>query len=321
MSRSCARWKAISAAAAPIRESSRLFAASPISPGRREEEAMIEKPEIEFERYELDAGPAYHFEMVEMERRDFFKTLGGGILIIVALKDALANQDQESGGGRRGGASRSLPQEIGAWLQIGEDGGVTVYTGKVEVGQGIRTSLSQVVAEELRIPITSIRMVMGDTELTPYDMGTFGSRTTPDMSPKLRKAAAAAREVLIDLAAKQSLADRSVLVVADGKVTNPQTKQSFTFGQLTKGEKLMKAIDDASPLTPPDKWEIAGKPVARVNGREIVTGAHRYTSDMKLPGMLYGKVLRPPAFEASLASPSSLDTEEAASMAGVTVVR
>jgi CO/xanthine dehydrogenase Mo-binding subunit len=279
---------------------------------------MIEAPEIELERYELDAGPAYHFAMVEMERRDFFKALGGGILIIVALKEALANQDQESGGGRRGSAGRSLPQEIGAWLQISEDGAVSVYTGKVEVGQGIRTSLSQVVAEELRIPIGSIRMVMGDTELTPFDMGTFGSRTTPDMSPQLRKAAAAARELLLDLAAQQSEVDRSALVIADGKITNPQTKQSFTFGQLTKGRKLMKAIDGASPLTPPDKWEIAGKPVARVNGLEIVTGTHRYTSDLKLPGMLYGKVLRPPAFKAS---PSALDTKEAERIAGVTVVR
>ena len=80
---------------------------------------------------------------------------------------------------------------------------VTVYTGKVEVGQNIRTSLTQAVAEELRAPLTSIRMVMGDTDLTPFDAGTFGSRTTPTMSPQLRKAAAAAREMLIDLAAEQ----------------------------------------------------------------------------------------------------------------------
>src|SRR5262245_48591158 len=135
-------------------------------------ESVIE-PVIEPERYELAAGPAYHFELA---RRDFFKALGSGVLIVFALEDALAQQ--ESGGGRRRGGGAPLPQEIGAWLHIDETGAVTVYTGKVEVGQDIRTSLSQVVAEELRVPVTSIHLVMGDTDLTPYDAGTFGSQTT-----------------------------------------------------------------------------------------------------------------------------------------------
>jgi nicotinate dehydrogenase subunit B len=275
------------------------------------------EPEIEAERYELESGPAYHFEM---ERRDFFKALGGGILIIFALQEALASQDQESGGGRRGNAGRSAPQEIGAWLHIAEDGAVSVYTGKVEVGQDIRTSLAQVVAEELRVPMNSIRMVMGDTDLTPYDAGTFGSRTTPAMSPQIRKASAAAREMLIDLAAGHTKVDRRALVVDDGKITDPRTKQAFTFGQLTKGKKLMKTIGEAAVLSP-DKWEIAGKSVAKVNGREIVTGEHRYTSDLKLPEMLYGKIFRAPALNAALASPSAIDTKAAEAMAGVTVVR
>lgn len=268
--------------------------------------------EIEPERYELTAGPAYRFEMA---RRDFFKGLGGGLLIVFALTEARAQQ--ESGGGRRGGG-RALPQELSAWLHIGEDGAITVYTGKVEVGQDIRTSLAQVVAEELRVPVTKIKMVMGDTDLTPYDAGTFGSQTTPMMSPRLRKAAAAAREMLLDLAAEQSKADRTAFVVADGKVTHPKTKQSFTFGQLTKGQKLTKAISDSVTLTPNTEWNVAGKPLAKVNGRDIVTGKHQYTSDMKLPGMLYGNVLRPAAFGATLAT---LDTKAAENMPGVTVVR
>ena len=219
-------------------------------------------PELELERYELTAGPAYHFQVA---RRDFFKGLGGGVLLVFALNPAHAQQ--ESGGGRRGGG-RTAPQEISAWLHIGEDGAITVYTGKVEVGQDIRTSLAQVVAEELRAPITAIRMVMGDTDLTPYDAGTFGSQTTPMMSPRLRKAAAAAREMLLDLAAEQSKVDRSAFVVADGKVTNPKTKQSFTFGQLTKGQKLTKAISDNVPLTPLAAWKVAGKPVTKLNPKE-----------------------------------------------------
>ena len=270
------------------------------------------EPALEPERYELTAGPAYHFQVA---RRDFFKGLGGGVLLIFALNPAHAQQ--ESGSGRRGGG-RTVPQEISAWLHIGEDGAITVYTGKVEVGQDIRTSLAQVVAEELRVPIASIKMVMGDTDLTPYDAGTFGSQTTPMMSPRLRKAAAAAREMLLDLAAEQSNVDRSAFVIADGKVTNPKTKQAFTFGQLTKGQKLAKAIIDSVSLTPPAEWKVAGKPLTKVNGRDIVTGKHQYTSDIKLPGMLYGKVLRPAAFGATL---SGVDTKAAESMTGVTVVQ
>lgn len=265
------------------------------------------------ERYELATGPAYHFELA---RRDFFKTLAGGILIVLTLEDGLAQQ--ESGGGRGRGPGRQLPQEIGAWLHIGEDGAVTVYTGKTEVGQDIRTSLTQVVAEELRAPVASIRMVMGDTDRTPYDAGTFGSRTTPAMGPQLRKVAAAARELLTDLAAERLTGERGSLIAADGKITHPPTQQSFTFGQLSKGQRLTKAIGESAPLTPPDQWKIAGKALPKVNGREIVTGKHQYTSDLKRPDMLYGKVLRPSAFGATLAS---IDTREAESLAGVTIVR
>ena len=101
------------------------------------------------------------------------------------------------------GFNRELPKEIGAWIHIDEDGSITVYTGKVEMGQNIRTSLTQAVAEELHVPVSSIRLVMGDTDVSPFDAGTFGSRTTPTMAPQLRKAAVAARETLIALAAQQ----------------------------------------------------------------------------------------------------------------------
>ncbi|HEV2883875.1 MAG TPA: molybdopterin cofactor-binding domain-containing protein, partial [Pyrinomonadaceae bacterium] len=265
------------------------------------------------ERYELAVGPVYHFELV---RRDFLKTLGGGIFIVTALRGVRA-QD-ESGGARRGPRGGTLPQEIGAWLHIGDDGVITAYTGKVEVGQDIRTSLSQAVAEELRAPVESVRLVMGDTELTPFDAGTFGSRTTPAMNPQLRKAAAAAREMLIDLAASQMKVERGSLVVAGGRITHPSTNQSLSFGQLSKGQKLMRAIGEGVLITPPDKWEVAGKSTPKVSGRTIVTGEHRYTSDMKRPGMLYGKVLRPVTFGATL---SSVDVKAAEGMTGVTVVR
>jgi len=274
---------------------------------------MNEKPQaaivLDPERYELSAEPLYHFDV---DRREFFKLLGAGVLVYSALNRAVT---QESGGAGHSWGD-SLPKEIDTWLHIGENGRVIVYTGKVEVGQNIRTSLSQAVAEELHIAIDKIEMVMGDTQLTPFDMGTFGSRTTPTMNLQLRKVAAAARDLLVGLAAAQWQADRTRLVAADGRVGDPQTKRSVEYAALVKGQQLAASIPFDDPLVSATDWKIAGQSVHKVNGRDFVTGKHRYPSDLKLPDMLHGKVLRPPSFGAALLS---LDTQKAEQM-GVTVV-
>jgi isoquinoline 1-oxidoreductase len=276
---------------------------------------VLERLDLEFplepERYELNARPAYYFEV---DRREFFKFLGAGILIVCALKGV---HGQESGSGKRG-PGEELPQDIGGWLHIGERGIVTVYTGKVEVGQNIRTSLSQAVAEELLIGVEKIQIVMGDTQLTPFDMGTFGSRTTPTMSPQLRKAAAAARELLMGFAAAEWKADRRRLIAAEGKITDPQSKRSVEYGALIKGQQLTQTIDPGDALLPATQWKVQGQSASKVDGRDFVTGKHRYPIDQKLPEMLNGKILRPAAFGATLAS---IDTREAEQIPGVTVVR
>ena len=269
-------------------------------------------PEVEPERYELASPPAHRFQP---GRREFLKLAGGGMAVACVLKDAWAAQ--ESGGGRRG-FGESLPQEVSVWLHIAEDGLVTVYTGKVEVGQNTRTALTQAVAEELRVSPDSIRMIMGDTDLTPFDMGTFGSRSTPVMSPQLRRAASTAREMLIDLAADHWKIKRAGLVAIDGKITDPLTRRAVAYAELVKGQKLAKAIPAEDPLTLASEWKVMGKPLPKVDGRDFVTGRHRYTSDLKVPGMLCGKVLRPNAFGAALVS---LDASEAKAMPGVTVVQ
>ncbi|HEX2489691.1 MAG TPA: molybdopterin cofactor-binding domain-containing protein [Blastocatellia bacterium] len=277
-------------------------------------ERLTEEIGLEPERYELTEGPAYHFELGEMQRRAFFRVFGGGVLIVLALKDSPAQQES-GGGGRRGGAPR--PVEIGAWLRIAEDGTVTAYTGKAEVGQNIRTSLTQAVAEELRAPVSVVKIVMGDTDLTPFDIGTFGSLTTPDMFPQLLKAAAAAREIMLDLASEELKVERGSLLPADGKIMHPATNRSLTYGELSKGQKIMKAIG-AAPLSPREGWKVAGKSLRKINGRDVVTGKQRSTPDIKLPGMLHGKVLRPSAFGAT---PASIDSKEAEKLPGVIVVR
>ena len=265
---------------------------------------------IEPERYELRARPAYYFEV---DRREFFKFMGAGILVVCTLKGVHA---QESGSGKRR-SGEELPNDIGGWLHIGENGIVTVYTGKVEVGQNIRTSLSQAVAEELLVGVDKIQMVMGDTQLTPFDMGTFGSRTTPTMSPQLRKAASAARELLIGLAAAEWKVDRQRLIAADGKITDPQSKRSVEYGALIKGQQLTQTIDAGDALLPATQWKVQGQSAGKVDGRDFVTGKHRYPIDRRLPGMLHGKILRPAAFGATL---TSIDTHEAEQISGVTVV-
>ena len=266
---------------------------------------------IEPERYELRAGPTYHFGL---PRRDFFKVLGGGI-VVFCLRD-ISLDAQEAGRTRRR-PDQPLPQEISAWLHVNENGEVTVYTGKVEVGQNIRTSLTQAVAEELSVAPGSVQLLMGDTDRVPYDMGTFGSRTTPTMTPQLRRAASAARDALIGLAAEAWNVDHAKLRAANGAVTDPESQRTASYADLAKGRELAQAIPAEDPLTPAAQWKVMGQPLGKVSGRDIVTGRHRYPSDIKLPGMLYGKVLRPPAYGATIAS---LDSHEAEAIPGVTVV-
>jgi CO/xanthine dehydrogenase Mo-binding subunit len=274
--------------------------------------APIRAHEWEPERYEFSESPAHHFEL---QRRDFFKVMGGGIVILLSMREALAQQGESGARPQRGG--QSAPQEIDAWLHIGEDGKITVLTGKVEIGQNIRTSLTQAVAEELKVPPASIRMVMGDTDLTPYDAGTFGSQTTPRMNLQLRRAANAARDILIGLAAAQWKTDAASLVAKDAKITDPKTGRSIEYAKLVQGKKLAQSIPSEDPLIPPSEWTVAGKPMPKVDGRDFVTGRHRYASDMKVEGMLYGKIVRPSAFGASLVS---VDTSAAEAMPGVKVV-
>ena len=248
----------------------------------------------------------------ELDRRDFLRLCGGGLLVCLSGTAAA----QESGRGGWGG--HALPQDVSAWIHIDADGKVTVYTGKVEIGQNIRTSLAQSAAEELRVAFDTINMVMGDTELTPWDMGTFGSRSTPTMGPQLRNMASAARALLVEAAAQKWNTDPATLVAENGTVTNPKTGASLAYGAITRGEKLTQTVSGDPPLTPAIGWKIAGTPVSKAQGRDFVTGKHEYPSDIARPGMLFGKVLRPTGFNATLVA---ADTTAAERMPGVQVVR
>ena len=245
--------------------------------------------ELEPERYELIDS----YFNAEQTRREFFRIAGAGVIVALLMGDEAAAQQPKGG---------NAPREIGAWIHIGEDSAVTAYTGKVEIGQNIRTSLTQVVAEELRAPLKTIRVVTADTSLVPFDAGTFGSRTTPAMASQLRRAAAAARETLLDLAAEQGKVARDTLAVAEGKVAGPDGKPSYTCGQLTKGQKLLKVIAATVPTAPPNKWTVAGN-IGSEGGRSRSSPARTSTLRTSASrGMLFGKVPRAPAMQAKLVS-------------------
>ena len=267
---------------------------------------------LEPERYEFSSGSIHHFELA---RREFFKLLGAGIAVFALAKNSQAAQETAPSHGFH---PQDLPSDIGAWLHIGEDGVVTAFCGKVEIGQNIRTSLSQTVADELRVPLENVRMVMGDTSLTPFDAGTFGSRTTPTMTPQLRRVASAARDLLIEVAAKEWNVAPEHLKAADAKVTDPVSGRSLTYASLARGKTLAQNLPERDPVTPPLDWTVAGKPIPKVDARDFVTGRHQYAPDLHPAGMLHGKVLRPPSFGAAI---TSYDDTAAKSMAGVVIVR
>lgn len=245
----------------------------------------------------------------EIDRRSFIKMLGGGVAVLLFTETAEA---------QRGGGGAERPKELAAWIHIAQDGTVSAFTGKTEVGQNIRTSLSMVVAEELKVPLSAVQMVMADTDLVPWDAGTFGSRTTPDMASQLRKAAATAREALIGLAAAEWKVERETLEAADGKISQRGGSRSASYGELSNGQKLVADVNDRAPVTSAPDWKVTGKSVPKVNGGSFVTGAHHYTTDIRRPGMVHGRVLRAPAFGAKL---KGADLSALGSLQGVAIHR
>lgn len=249
---------------------------------------------IEPERYELFEPPAYRFTL---DRREFLQV--AGLLLCVAVDAA---DGQTSG-------------QTAARLHLGEDGFVTVFSGKVEAGQGSRTEIAMAAAEELRLPLDRVRVVLADTDLVPNDGITAGSRTTPSTIPAVRKAAAAARELLLDTAARHWSADRARLEVRDGAVAESGGSRRLSYAELAATHKTPPQSD--APVTAPSAWTVLGASHHQLRARDIVTGAHKYPSDIERPGMLYGAVLRAPAYGATL---ESVDPTVAEKISGVTVV-
>jgi isoquinoline 1-oxidoreductase len=260
----------------------------------------------------------------DVDRRAFLASLGGGVLVLCPGTPR-ADGAQGSQGPppadlilRREHAGAVGPKAIAAWVHVGLDAMVTVYTGKVEIGQNVRTSLAQVVAEELRVPFEHVRMIMGDTDLVPFDNGTFASQTTPIMGLQLRRAAVAARETLAAMAAEMWDVDPSSLTFQGGRVRHEASDRSISYRELTQGHEFVGEVPEGPELTPGASWVVAGHDVPKARAVDFVTGRHRYASDMKRPGLGHGKVLRPSRYGLTL---KAADTARAEALPGVRVVR
>lgn len=255
---------------------------------------------------DVDSPPA------RFDRRDFLKHLGGGIIIAFSLSEMAFVGGCKSAGGK------DLP-DFNAFLRVREDGKVECFSGKIEMGQGINTSLPLALADELEVRPEDVIMIMGDTDLCPYDAGTWGSLTTRFHEPLIRAAGAEAREVLKELAAEKLEVPVEELMAVEGKITSKSNpEKTVSYAELTKGQKIVRGLSKKPELKKPGEFKIIGKSHLRRDAALKVTGKAIYAADMRLPGMKYAWIVRPPAHGSKL---KSADTSEAEAIAGVQVLR
>ena len=244
-------------------------------------------------------------DLLDPKERPYFDRYGNGLVVVLPPQ-----RPGPSGWGRGG------PPHGGAWIHLGADGTARAFTGKVEVGQGTRTALALLVAEELGLPLSSVDLTTGDTDACPWDMGTFGSRSMADAGEHLKMTAAAARAVLCAIAADRLGVAPSDVRLSDGNAW-ASGAPPVALRDLVKGLRRVEVVGPGVRPRTPTEWTRAGHPAANLAGREVVTGALRYTSDLRLPGMLHGKILFPPSYGATL---RKVDLGRAQALPGVTVV-
>ena len=207
-----------------------------------------------------------------------------------------------------------FPSGIDAYLRINEDGTVTLLTGKVEFGQGIRTGFAQLAAEELSVPFESVEMIMGRTDEAPFDLGTFGSLSTRMTGPKIRQAGAGMRQWLIELAAEKAGTDASTFSLKDGKVVSSDGGTSYSYAELAKGKSIARELDPSVELKDPATFTVLGQGIPRPDVATKVNGSAKYGIDAVADNMVWGKIVRPPAFGSTL---TDIDFSEAEKMDGV----
>ena len=234
-----------------------------------------------------------------------------GLLVVVSATGPFSLPAKAQGG------PPPFPKDLNAYLHINPNGRVTCMVGKVEIGQGGKTALAQCLAEELDVSYDSVDMVMGDTALCPWDMGTFGSLTFNLYHTVLRGAASEARAVLLQIASEQLRVPVEKVQVENGVVSVIGSPSNhITYAELVKDKKIERHLEKV-PLKDPKKHKLIGSSPVRKDAIEKVTGKAQYAADMAIPGTVYARVVRPPAFGATL---KSIDTSAAEKM-GAKIVR
>ena len=241
-----------------------------------------------------------------LSRRGVLKMAAGALIVRFALGQPAVDP------------SKSLdPSEVDSFLVIHADGSVTIYTSKVDVGTGLATAFRQTAAEELGIPVERFTLIEGDTALTPNHGGTGGSSGIPRGAADIRRAAATARQALLDLGAKQLNRPASELTITGGDVIHA-SGQRVTVASLIGGKRLGLKVNPNAPLKNPSTYTVVGQPILRADVPAKCTAKHPWLQDFTLPGMLHGRVVRPPAFGAKLLA---VDEDSIRAIPDVRVIR
>ena len=232
-------------------------------------------------------------------RRDLLKAGGALVVSFSFVKHAAAQTPSAVD------ATLGKPldlKEVDSFLAVHADGSVTVYTGKVDLGTGLRVAIRQMAAEELGLPVERVALVEGDTALTPDQGSTGGSTGLTRGGVEVRQAAATARQAIIALGAEQLKRPAAELTIADGRVRPSSGGDGIGIGSLVGGKRLSLQVDAKAPLRPPAQYTVVGKPVLRPDVPAKCLARHTYVQDFSMPGMLHGRVVRPPAIGAKLLS-------------------
>jgi nicotinate dehydrogenase subunit B len=251
-----------------------------------------------------------------LSRRDFLKT--SGVLVVSFSATALMDRAAFAQGEFGTRAGHVDPKQLDSWIAIAADGRVTAYTGKCEFGQGIFTAQTQLVAEELSIPVDRVTLIQCDTEVCPDQGTTSGSQSTPTNfnERNLGQAAATARETLIGLASQRLAVPPDQLAIEAGVITAKSDRaKRVTYGELVGGRKLNVVVDGKAKRKPASEWKVLGAPVPRLDMTAMATGRFEFVHNVKVPGMLHGAVVRPPSVPCPVSSRSSSGKTSSASSA------
>ncbi len=255
---------------------------------------------------------------LDLSRRAFLKT--SGVLVVGFGASSILEPAALAQGPFDTRASHIDPRQLDSWIAIAADGMVTVYTGKAELGQGMLTAQTQLVAEELSVPVDRVKVIQCDTDVCPDQGTTSGSQSTPTNFNRrnLAQAAATARETLLRLASARLGVPPAQLTAADGVVAAAgDSSKHATYGELVAGKKLNVTLDPNAERKPASAWKVLGAPVPRVDMRDMVTGRYEYVHNVQVSGMLHGAVVRPPGVGATL---RSVDEGSIGAMPGVVKV-